>query len=209
MNQYAAAVQGAAALGAYTHQPTTAPLQFYPGTNTTPCWALLYQYSGTRAWGGFKLCTKLSSLQLYLLATTDQIDQQSTKPFLDTCWKRFDDHSCVPTAATYSNPGQAAAPAITAGHHNTWSLVPTAAVAPAAHGWPASGLNSGGYYDLASLYQHQVTSKINIIFVDGWRNQIVENRGFEGGFCNLLKEIMPFLTDSHFEFGSDDEGSSR
>ena len=148
-------------------------------------------------------------LYMYLLATTDQIDQQSTKPFLDTCWKRFDDHSCVPTAATYSNPGQAAAPAITAGHHNTWSLVPTAAVAPAAHGWPASGLNSGGYYDLASLYQHQVTSKRNIIFVDGWRNQIVENRGFEGGFCNLLKETMPFLTDSHFEFGSDDEGSSR
>ena len=101
---------------------------------------------------------------MYLLATTDQIDQQSTKPFLDTCWKRFDDHSCVPTAATYSNPGQAAAPAITAGHHNTWSLVPTAAVAPAAHGWPASGLNSGGYYDLASMYQHQVTLKKKINF---------------------------------------------
>jgi len=92
VNQYAAAVHGAAALGAYTHQPTIAPLQFYP-------------------------------------------------------------------AATYSNPGQAAAQAITAAtasHHNTWSLVPTAAVTPAAHGWPASGLNGGGYYDLASMYQHQI-----------------------------------------------------
>ena len=55
VNQYAAAVQGAAALGAYTHQPTTTPLQFYPGTNTTLCWVLLYQYSGAIRACGFKL----------------------------------------------------------------------------------------------------------------------------------------------------------